>query len=119
MIATPSVVQQVLEAFACGENPPRESVKAAVKATMAAFIDVAPGRSVEIRIPPYSAIQAVPGATHRRGTPPAVVETDARTWLELCTGRIGWEQARNRVHASGERSDLSGWLPLYAPEQVT
>lgn len=89
-------------------------VRAAVKASLARLCEVAPGRAVEVRVPPYAAVQAVPGHTHRRGTPAAVVETDAETWLALCDGRVRWVDAvaDGRVRASGERSDLSEWLPL-------
>ena len=89
-------------------------VHAEVKAALARFQSIAPGRAVEIRIPPYAAVQAVGGTTHRRGTPPAVVECDPRTWLGLATGAVQWEDAvrDGRVRASGERSDLSGLLPL-------
>ena len=89
-------------------------VHAEVKAALARFQAIAPGRAVEIRIPPYAAVQAVPGHTHRRGTPAAVVETDAQTWLDLCSGRVSWADAvaDGRVRASGERSDLTPWLPL-------
>lgn len=89
-------------------------VRAAVKESLARFQQAAPGRAVEIRIPPYAAVQAVPGHTHRRGTPAAVVETDADTWLALCDGRLAWGDAvaDGRVRASGERSDLGAWLPL-------
>ena len=89
-------------------------VQAAVKDSLARLQEVAPGRAVEIRIPPYAAVQAVPGHTHRRGTPAAVVETDAQTWLALCEGSLGWAEAvaDGRVRASGERSDLSAYLPL-------
>ena len=74
----------------------------------------APGRSVEVRIPPYAAVQAVDGGSHRRGTPRAVVETDADTWLALCDGSLTWLDAvaSGRLYASGERSDLSTFLPL-------
>jgi hypothetical protein len=74
----------------------------------------APGRSVEVRIPPYAAVQCVPGPRHTRGTPPTVIETDPVTWIRLGTGRIGWDEALDsgRVNASGERSDLSRYLPL-------
>lgn len=85
-----------------------------VKAALADFAAAAPGRSVEIRVPPYGAIQAVPGGAHRRGTPRALVECDADTWLALVRGEITWADAvaTGRVEASGERSDLSEWLPL-------
>ena len=113
MTAAPSSVTEVLAVFARGEEPSAALVKAAVKESLAVLIAVAPGRSVEVRIPPYAAVQAIPGRTHRRGTPSAVVETDARTWLELCIGLLEWTQVTNRVRASGERSDLSAWLPLF------
>jgi uncharacterized protein (TIGR03083 family) len=75
---------------------------------------VAPGRSVELRVPPYVAVQAVEGPRHTRGTPGNVVETDAQTWLELATGRTTWAAAvaAHRVAASGERADLSAHLPV-------
>ncbi len=109
-----SAITSVLESIDAGTAAERSVIKQAVKDSLAALVEVAPGHSVEIRIPPYAAVQAIPGARHRRGTPPAVVETDATTWLLLCVGRITWEQARKegRVHASGERSDLSQWFPL-------
>jgi hypothetical protein len=74
----------------------------------------APGRSVEVRVPPYAAVQVVPGVRHTRGTPPAVVETDPETWVALATGELSWTDAlaSARVSASGERTDLSAYLPL-------
>ncbi len=94
--------------------PVDPEVRAQVKASLARLQEVAPGRSVEVRIPPYAAVQAVPGLTHRRGTPSAVVETDADTWLALADGSLAWADAvaAGRVSASGERSDLSPYLPL-------
>jgi uncharacterized protein (TIGR03083 family) len=74
----------------------------------------APGRTVELRVPPFAATQLVAGPRHTRGTPPNVVETDPVTWLRLATGRVSWagEVRAGRVHASGQRSDLSGCLPV-------
>ena len=74
----------------------------------------APGHSVEVRVPPYAAVQVIPGVRHTRGTPPAVVETDGETWLALATGRTTWSEAVDAglVVASGERTDLSAYLPL-------
>lgn len=74
----------------------------------------APGRSVEVRVPPYAAIQCIEGVRHTRGTPPAVIETDAATWIALATGELTWAEAAagGRVRASGERTDLSAYLPL-------
>jgi len=74
-----------------------------------------PGRSVEVRVAPYVAVQCLEGPRHTRGTPPNVVETDPLTWLRLCSGRETWEVARQdgRLRASGERADLSALLPLF------
>ncbi len=91
-----------------------ELLRRLTKHFLAVLADRAPGRSVEVRVPPVAAVQCVPGARHTRGTPPATVETDPRTWIALARGRLSWQQARaqGRVHASGERSDLSTLLPL-------
>jgi hypothetical protein len=109
---------ELLDAWDAGESPERAEVRAVVKASLAELVALAPGRSVEVRVPPHAAVQVIEGAKHRRGTPPAVVECDARTWLELATGRLQWDDAvaDGRVRASGERSDLSAHLPLHAPE---
>ena len=74
----------------------------------------APGKSVEVRVPPYAAAQVVPGVRHTRGTPPAVVELDGPTWVALATGQVTWSDAMaaGRIRASGERADLSPYLPL-------
>ncbi|MFL6161671.1 MAG: sterol carrier family protein [Jatrophihabitantaceae bacterium] len=73
-----------------------------------------PGRSVEVRIPPHTAVQAIAGPRHTRGTPPNVIETDGLTFLRLATGRAGWAEsvAAGLVRASGNRADLSAQLPL-------
>ncbi|MEP6462157.1 MAG: sterol carrier family protein [Frankiaceae bacterium] len=74
----------------------------------------APGRAVEVRVPPYAAVQCVPGPRHNRGTPPNVIEMDPVTWLELAAGRRSWADAvkAGRVQASGRRADVSEWLPV-------
>jgi uncharacterized protein (TIGR03083 family) len=74
----------------------------------------APGRSVEVRIPPFVAVQAIPGPRHTRGTPPNVVETDPVSWLRLATGRLDFAVAvaSGVVNASGQRADLAPYLPL-------
>ncbi|MFG2904164.1 sterol carrier family protein [Kitasatospora sp. NPDC048286] len=73
-----------------------------------------PGGAVELRVPPYAVVQAVPGPKHTRGTPPNVVETDPLTWIRLATGRLDWAAAVEsaKVSASGERSDLRAYLPV-------
>lgn len=85
-----------------------------VKISLAKLAERAPGRSIEVRIPPYAAIQCGEGPTHTRGTPPNVIEMDVDTWLSLASGSESWESAMNRgaINASGVRADLSGYLPL-------
>jgi len=77
----------------------------------------APGRSVEVRVPPDAAVQCVPGPRHTRGTPPAVVETDPVTFIRLAAGGLSWNQAvaSGNVRLSGQRTDLSPWFPLVGP----
>jgi hypothetical protein len=101
---------------AAGQPDPAE-VPAAVRATLGWLAQTHPGRSVEIRVPPLGAVQAVEGPRHTRGTPPNVVETDPSTWLGLVSGRVGWADAvaDGRVRASGTRADLSALLPLSPP----
>ena len=88
----------------------REAVAVAVRATLEVLAERAPGRTVEVRVPPYGAVQCIPGPRHTRGTPPNVVETDPTTWLRLAAGRVPWAAAD--VRASGQRADLTGQLPL-------
>jgi hypothetical protein len=85
-----------------------------VKHFLAVLAERAPGSSVEVRVPPYAAVQAVAGVRHTRGTPPAVVELDSDTWIALASGDLVWSDAERegRVRASGERADLSALLPL-------
>jgi hypothetical protein len=92
----------------------RDVRRLAVRYTLQILTDRAPGQSVEVRIPPFAAVQAIPGPVHRRGTPSAVIEMDPATWLALATGALSWAQAKaaGRIRASGERADLSPWLPL-------
>jgi len=90
------------------------TTKEQVKRYLALLQERAPGRAVEVRVPPYAAVQVIGGGTHTRGTPRAVIETDAETWIALATGELSWSDAvgHGRVHASGERADLSAYLPL-------
>jgi hypothetical protein len=103
----------VSEALAHEERTPADR-KLLSKHFLAVLSERAPGKSVEVRVPPYAAAQVIEGVRHTRGTPPAVVETDADTWIALATGKLTWAQAEatGRVRASGERADLSPHLPL-------
>ncbi|APU17837.1 sterol carrier family protein [Actinoalloteichus fjordicus] len=95
--------------------PERTVLAAAVRLSLRTLEQIAPGHTVEVRVPPFAAVQCVAGPRHTRGTPPNVVETDPRTWLELATGRLTWSDAldEGRVSASGSRADVSHWLPLF------
>ncbi|WP_165216626.1 sterol carrier family protein [Schaalia sp. ZJ1691] len=97
-----------------GDDTARRTLATAVRFTLEELGILYPGRSVEVRVPPAGAVQILQGTTHRRGTPPAVIETDPHTWLELVTGRTDWAEVTKsgRVVASGERTDLSAYLPL-------
>ena len=85
-----------------------------VKATLALLTERAPGRAIEVRIPPYAAIQCGDGPTHTRGTPANVIEMDAQTWLALANGEVQWADAmaQGKIIASGVRADLTTLLPL-------
>lgn len=92
----------------------------ATRALLTVLAERAPGRSVEVRVPPYGAVQCVPGPRHTRGTPPNVVETDPVTWLRLATGELTWADmvAAGRVRASGARADLTEYLPLIEAQRT-
>jgi len=94
---------------------PQDAERLAVRALLDVLAERAPGRSVEVRVPPYAAVQCIEGPRHTRGTPPNVVETDPTTWLRLAAGRTRWpdEVAAAHVRASGERADLSAHLPVF------
>lgn len=104
----------VTAAVEAGEPPARADLRLLTKHFLALLEELAPGRSVEVRVPPFAAVQVVGGVRHTRGTPPAVVETDPLTWVRLATGALAWAEAvdAGRVVASGERADLSSYLPL-------
>jgi hypothetical protein len=87
----------------------------AVRYLLQVLAERAEGNTVEVRVPPFGAVQAIEGPRHTRGTPPNVVETDATTWLALATGAESWSDAlaSGRVAASGSRADLSAVLPIF------
>jgi hypothetical protein len=92
----------------------RPALAAAVRGLAGMLAERHPGRSVEVRVPPFTAVQCIEGPRHTRGTPPNVVETDPLTFLRLATGRLAWTDALadGSVRASGNRADLSAQLPL-------
>ena len=95
--------------------PERAELAAAVRLTARTLAALAPGATVEVRVPPFVAVQCVAGPKHTRGTPPNVVETDPRTWLLLATGLLTAQQAHadGLLSLSGARAgEITGWLPL-------
>jgi len=110
----PREMRDAVAAVLPWDAPARPDLAKAVRLSLRTLAQVAPGRSVEVRVPPFAAVQCVEGPRHTRGTPPNVVEMDARTWLELASGSLLWTDAvaEGRVLASGNRADLSALLPL-------
>jgi len=92
----------------------RATIAMATRFLLEELAVIAPGNTVEVRVPPFGATQCVQGPRHTRGTPPNVIETDPETWVMLAVGRLPWEEARaqSRVTASGARANLDGILPL-------
>ena len=92
----------------------RDDTATAVRYLLQCLVEKIPGHTVEVRVPPFGAVQCVEGAQHTRGTPPNVIECDSQTWLALATGGITWADAREagRIHASGVQADISHVLPL-------
>ncbi|MEW1963074.1 sterol carrier family protein [Microbacterium sp. NPDC077644] len=109
-----SALDAVRDARAAGDKPARTVLATAVRYLLQLLDEKAPGNSVEVRVPPFGAVQVVQGPRHTRGTPPNVIEMDAATWIDLATGAEDWADAvaAGRVHASGTRADLEGLLPL-------
>jgi hypothetical protein len=95
--------------------PERAEIGEAVRLTARTLAVIAPGASVEVRVPPFVAVQCISGPQHRRGNPPNVVETDARTWLLLATGLLAVSDAAatGALQLSGSRAvEIGQWLPL-------
>jgi hypothetical protein len=98
-------------------EPTRAELAEAVRLTARTLAEIAPGASVEVRVPPFVAVQCISGPRHTRGNPPNVVETDPRTWLLLVTGllTVGDAAATGALQLSGSRAgEVADWLPLIA-----
>lgn len=106
----------------CGGDapaPPRQQLAAAVRLSLRTLAQLAPGGSVEVRVPPYAVVQCLAGPRHTRGTPPNVVQAPPRAWLLLATGRLTWADAVHggQLSVSGTRAaEIAAWLPLTAPQ---
>ena len=104
----------VRAAGAASATTGRTDLATAVRYLLQLLAEKAPGHRVEVRVPPFGAVQVVQGPRHTRGTPPNVVETDAATWIALALGDEEWADAASsgRILASGIRADVSDLLPL-------
>lgn len=113
-VEDPGAVVSAVAALESGETPDSTTLRQASRHLLSVLSRTLPGRSVEVRVPPYGAVQCIEGPRHTRGTPPNVVETDPVTWIQLATGQLTWEDAvrDGRVSASGARADLAEHLPL-------
>ncbi|WP_231943958.1 sterol carrier family protein [Arcanobacterium phocae] len=110
----PAAGMSLVRSFARGDELTVSQQRMAVRFALEEFASRHPGRSVEIRVPWAGAVQAIDGPVHTRGTPPNVVEMDAQTWLELVIGK----PASGSIKASGSRSNLEDFLPLFGPGQL-
>lgn len=109
-----AALDAVRAAAADSASPARADLATAVRYLLQLLAEKAPGGAVEVRVPPFGAVQVIEGPRHTRGTPPNVVETDAATWIALATGEEQWADAAaaGRILASGIRADLTDVLPL-------
>jgi hypothetical protein len=112
--AVAAAVAAVVRACDEGTAPTRAELALASRGLAERLAERAPGHHVELRVPPFTAVQCVQGPRHTRGTPPNVVEVDPVSFVALCTGRLAWADATSdgRVRTWGDRADLSAWLPL-------
>jgi len=104
----------VSRALAAGQPPHTGALREAARYLAGLLAAQAPGRAVEVRVPPYAAVQCIGGPRHTRGTPPNLVEMDPVTWVRLALGLASWADARaaGTVRASGVRADLGPYLPV-------
>jgi hypothetical protein len=105
--------QQALQRYTDG-TAGRADLKLLTKELLNVLVAKAPGHAVEVRVPPYGAVQCIEGPRHTRGTPGAVIELPPELWIDVALGRTTWAEARltGKLRASGERTDLTGLLPL-------
>jgi hypothetical protein len=113
-------LKELLNSYENSQEANKLIEQIAVKFCLQLLHEKAPGNSVEVRIPPYAAVQVIPGTSHKRGTPPAVIEMSARIWIDLAIGNIDWTTTKNSgaISASGQRADLSTLLPLISAQDL-
>lgn len=104
----------LLAAYARGEELTPSSRRLAARFALEELAERHPGKSVEVRVPYVGAVQVIEGLRHRRGTPPNVVEMGATTWMNLVCGLTTWGEVEGQIDASGTRSDLRAFFPLFS-----
>ena len=111
---TTDVGRAALASVRAADSPDRNDLATAVRYLLQLLAEKAPGHTVEVRVPPFGAVQVLEGPRHTRGTPPNVVETDPVTWIAVALGDEHWADAAaaGRIIASGTRADVSDLLPL-------
>ena len=109
-----TALKEILDTYQKNLKINNETEKIAVKYCLELLHKKAPGKSVEVRIPPHAAIQVISGITHKRGTPPGIVEMSPTVFIQIAIGKTSWHEARDKgfVQASGERTDLFDLFPL-------
>lgn len=116
-ILRPVGEQALAEIVSLRENSSRDAQATGSRYLLQILAESAKGNTVEVRVPPFGAVQCIEGPGHTRGTPPNVVEMDVLTWVDLATGVLDWADGiqLGAISASGQRADLSGLMPLHRP----
>jgi len=115
VIISTSVGEAALQDWrASREATATQQLATAVRYTLQLLAKQSPGASLEVRVPPFGAVQCLEGSRHTRGTPPNVVEMSSELWLQLATGEVTWSDAQRTsgVNASGVRASLEGLIPV-------
>jgi len=115
----PGVINEVAALIATGTPVPHDDLARAARAVTGALASANPGKTIEVRVPPFAAVQVGAaegeGPQHRRGTPPNLVEMDAPTAVRLATGAITWDEASasGLLRYSGAHAfDVAAMFPL-------
>lgn len=113
-----AAVNAVLTAQNTDSKPARSVTATAVRYLLEEISALYPGNTLEVRVPPFGAVQCVEGPKHTRGTPANVIEMNAHTWIHLATGALSWNDAvtGHLVSASGTRASLEGLVPVLSPD---
>ena len=96
-------------AAAVGGDADRAVTATAVRYLLQLLGERYPGGAVEVRVPPFGAVQCIEGLeAHPRHARRTSSRCAPEVWLHLATGQRGWSDAMaaGAVQASGSRADL-------------